>query len=217
MNYDFATLSFTDFEALSRDLLGCELGIRSEAFPEGADDGMDGRHATGEGDVILQAKHYLRSGSSKLKSKLKTERAAIDVLAPQRYLLTTSASLTPMAKAELAEAIGWSLTSTSDIFGPDDLNALPRKYPNIEQAHPKSWQQSTGVMRAVLADAVRRHTNDRERAFLLMQCLALEGRRNVNHRRRPLPGRPRTPDRPRCRVPRRLSQSAPRLAKHAAR
>ena len=32
MNYDFATLSFTNFEALSPDLLGRELGIRLEAF-----------------------------------------------------------------------------------------------------------------------------------------------------------------------------------------
>lgn len=116
MNYDFATLSFSDFEALSRDLLGRELGIRFEAFPEGADDGMDGRHASGEGDVILQAKHYLRSGASKLKSKMKSERAAIDALAPQRYLLTTSASLTPMAKVELAEIIGPSLNSPG-MFG----------------------------------------------------------------------------------------------------
>jgi len=155
MNYDFATLSFSDFEALSRDLLGRELGIRFEAFPEGADDGMDGRHASGEGDAILQAKHYLRSGASKLKSKMKSERAAIDALAPQRYLLTTSASLTPMAKAELAEIIGPSLNSPGDVWGPDDLNALLRKYPDIEQAHPKLWQQSTGVMKAVVADAVR--------------------------------------------------------------
>ena len=155
MNYDFATLSFTDFEALSRDLLGRELGIRFEAFPEGADDGMDGRHATGEGDIILQAKHYLRSGASKLKSKMKTERAAIDALTPQRYILTTSASLTPMAKTELAEIIGPSLLSSGDIWGPDDLNALLRKYSDIEHAHPKLWQQSTGVMKAVVADAVR--------------------------------------------------------------
>ncbi|MEY8829725.1 toll/interleukin-1 receptor domain-containing protein [Sedimentitalea sp. XS_ASV28] len=155
MNYDFATLSFTDFEALSRDLLGRELGVRFEAFPEGVDDGMDGRHATADGDVILQAKHYLRSGASKLKSKMKSERAAIDALAAQRYLLTTSASLTPMAKAELAKVIGSSLKSPGDIIGPDDLNALLRKYPDIEQSHSKLWQQSTGVMKAVVADAVR--------------------------------------------------------------
>ena len=155
MNYDFATLSFNDFEALSRDLLGRELGVRFEAFPEGPDDGMDGRHASGDSDIILQAKHYYRSGASKLKSKMKAERASIDTLAPQRYLLTTSASLTPMAKHELAEIIGPSLTCPGDIFGPDDLNALLRKYPDIEQAHPKLWQQSAGVMKAVVADAVK--------------------------------------------------------------
>ena len=52
MNYDFSTLSPPDFEDLTRDLLGREFGIRFEAFPEGPDDGMDGRHAVADGNVI---------------------------------------------------------------------------------------------------------------------------------------------------------------------
>ena len=78
MKYDFSSLSHNDFEDLSRDLLGRELGVRFEAFPEGPDDGMDGRHCVGEGSIILQAKHYYRSGFSALKSKMGKERASID-------------------------------------------------------------------------------------------------------------------------------------------
>ena len=80
MDYDFASLSHTDFEDLTRDLLGRELGVRFEAFPEGPDDGMDGRHASADGNIILQAKHYHRSGFPALKSKMKKERQSIDVL-----------------------------------------------------------------------------------------------------------------------------------------
>ncbi|MBD3744828.1 toll/interleukin-1 receptor domain-containing protein [Sphingopyxis alaskensis] len=154
MDYDFSTLSHSDFEDLARDLVGRELDIRFEAFPEGPDDGMDGRHASAEGAVILQAKHYQRSGFSTLKSKMKTERASIDALQPNRYILATSASLTPANKTALAEVIGPSLQTSGDIFGPNDLNALLRKYPDIETAHSRLWGQSTAVMKTVIAEAV---------------------------------------------------------------
>lgn len=154
MSYDFSTLSPADFEDLSRDLLGRELGIRFEAFPEGPDDGMDGRYAAGEGDIILQAKHYYRSGLSKLKSKMKQERASIDALQPKRYILATSTPLTPANKAAFAEIIGPALLSPGDIVGPQDLIALLRKYPDIETAHQKLWAQSSAVLKALLTDAV---------------------------------------------------------------
>jgi hypothetical protein len=61
MPYDFAGLSPADFEDLVRDLAGRELGCRFEAFAAGPDGGMDGRHAAGDRNTILQAKHYAGS------------------------------------------------------------------------------------------------------------------------------------------------------------
>lgn len=154
MTHDFSSLSPADFEDLTRDLLGQELGIRFEAFPDGPDDGMDGRHAAADGDVILQAKHYYRSGYAKLKAKMKRERAAIDALHPKRYVLATSAALTPANKTQLAAEIGPALQSPGDIFGPQDLIALLRKFPDIETAHPKLWQQSSAVLKSLITGAV---------------------------------------------------------------
>ncbi|HEY9091517.1 TIR domain-containing protein [Parasphingorhabdus sp.] len=153
MNYDFASLSPTEFEELARELVGAELEIRFEAFAEGPDDGMDGRHCAGGTSTILQAKHYHRSGFSKLKSAMAAERAAIDRLAADRYILVTSAPLTPKNKSDLKEVIGPSLQTTGDIFGPDDLNALLRKHPEIEEAHSKLWLSSTGILKRVVAEA----------------------------------------------------------------
>ncbi len=154
MNYDFSTLSHVDFEDLTRDLVGRELAVRFEAFPEGPDDGMDGRHALAEGVIILQAKHYHRSGFSALKSKMRKERPSIDTLQAKRYILATSAPLTPRNKSELAEIIGPSLLTHGDIFGQNDLHALLRKYPDIERSHPKLWGQSTEVLKAVVTEAM---------------------------------------------------------------
>lgn len=154
MDYDFATLSHSDFEDLSRDLIGAEIGVRFEGFPEGPDDGMDGRHASAAGSIILQAKHYHRSGLSGLKSKMKKERSAIDTLQASRYILSTSTPLTPANKNVLGGIIGPSLQGTGDIFGPADLNALLRKFPTIEKAHSKLWAGTTTVLKAVVTEAM---------------------------------------------------------------
>lgn len=154
MTHDFSSLSPSEFEDLTRDLVGRELELRFEAFPDGPDDGMDGRHASADGDVILQAKHYYRSGFGKLKAKMKQERSTIDALRPRRYVLATSVALTPANKNQLADVIGTSLKSSGDIFGAQDLVALLRKYPEIESAHPKLWQQSSAVLKKLITGAV---------------------------------------------------------------
>ena len=135
MSYDFRTLSDADFEDLARDLIGRLLDLRFEAFCAGPDGGMDGRHSSAEGAVILQAKHYAGSSVAQLRAAMKDERASIDTVAPARYLLATSRKLTPKVKGDLAAIIGSSLKSEADILGPDDLNGLLRDYPDLEKAH----------------------------------------------------------------------------------
>nr|WP_229171486.1 toll/interleukin-1 receptor domain-containing protein [Bradyrhizobium altum] len=115
---------------------------------------MDGRHARADGSIVLQAKHYRGSGFATLKSRMINERQSIDRLAATRYILVTSAPLTPRNKITLAQLIGPSLQTPGDIFGPGDLNALLRKYPEIEKAHQKLWAQSTTVLETVVTEAV---------------------------------------------------------------
>jgi hypothetical protein len=156
MSYDFSSLSAVDFENLVRDLVGKHIGVRFEAFAEGPDDGIDGRHVRGEQSIVLQAKHYRRSTFSSLKSKMVKERPTIDRLQAGRYILVTSAPLTPANKTVLATIIGPSLLSASDIFGPDDLNALLRDNPDIEKAHARLWSGTTTMLETVLAGVVEK-------------------------------------------------------------
>lgn len=155
MSRNFSSLNGADFEDLVRDLIGEELGLRFEAFCAGPDGGIDGRHAPGlaEESTILQTKHMEGSTFAALRSVMRKERTSIDRLAPSRYLLATSRPLTPANKASLATEIGASLISQGDIFGPDDLAALLRKYPSIEKAHIKLWLSSAAILDRVVRSA----------------------------------------------------------------
>jgi hypothetical protein len=103
--YDFLTLSPLDFEELIRDLLQAELHVRLESFGPGPDQGIDFRHSTGSRGIIVQAKHYGRSGTNKLLRAARMENGKVNALGPaaRRYILATSVSLSPGLTRRIAE------------------------------------------------------------------------------------------------------------------
>lgn len=178
MTYTFASLSSAEFEDLARDLIGKELNLRFEAFAAGPDGGIDGRHALAEGAIILQAKHYHQSSFSALKSTMKKERRAIDKLGAKRYILVTSRPITPPNKEELANLIGPSLNSTGDIFGPGDLNALLRKYPDVERNYNGLWIGSTAVLEDVVTEAVAKALDTQQSTSTAKESSATQSARS---------------------------------------
>lgn len=163
-DYNFHTLSPIEFEALSRDLLQKELGLTLESFTSGRDDGVDLRYSTAEGDdIIIQCKRHIAS-YSKLKSHLKgKELPKVQKLNPARYILTTSVGLTKKNKEEIKSQFSPFITSTSDIYGRDDLNNLLGKYEEIEKRHYKLWLSSIDVLETILhSDIINRTLFERE-------------------------------------------------------
>jgi Novel STAND NTPase 3/Restriction endonuclease len=167
-NYDFtASLSPLDFELLSKDLLEAELGIQLENFSEGRDKGIDLRYAPVRGagrmlfnlqdvsasqrppEVIVQCKRYSSFGN--LKSELKSkELEKITKLNPSRYILTTSASLSPQQVEELKVLLSPFVQSTGDIYGRERLNSVLTEFPEIERRHLKLWLTSAGVLDSII-------------------------------------------------------------------
>jgi hypothetical protein len=169
-DYDFTTcLSSLDFELLSKDLLEAELGIQLENFSEGRDKGIDLRYASDRRSVndlfslpplgtsnkpkpakfIVQCKRYSKFAS--LKSELKNkELAKIIELKPDRYILTTSVSLSPQQSDELKSILTPFILSTGDIYGKERLNSLLTKHPEIERRHIKLWVSSAGVLNSII-------------------------------------------------------------------
>jgi len=183
----FGGLSPFDFEALMRDILWEYLEVRVESFTQGRDGGIDlraratrrspqilppgfllGKHRAQRGEdpdgvIIVQCKHYESSGFSKLKSKVIEERAKVDLLKPDRYILATTVGLTPGRKSELfAEVRPWC-KSEDDIWGADDIEGFLARYPEIEKNNFKLWLNSVGVLDRVLHnDVITRTAGYRE-------------------------------------------------------
>jgi DNA polymerase III delta prime subunit len=155
-DYDFSGLAPSDFETLCRDLLEKALAIPLQSFTTGRDRGIDLRHApTWQRDWIVQCKHYARSGYASLLSHLKNkELAKIEKLRPSRYIVATSVGLSPTNVDELFELLSPYCLSKHDIYGRDDLNAVLRRHPEIEQSHFKLWLTSEPVLSRVLHNDV---------------------------------------------------------------
>lgn len=158
MNYDFSTLGDRDLEDLCRDILLKKIRIDFQIFKSGSDKGIDLRYATSknENDIIVQVKHFIGSGLSQLKSKLKNEeRNKVILLNPRRYILVTSLKLSPQNKEQLKKILSPYILSTSDILGQDDLNSSLRDFPEIEETHFKLWISSTSVLKRIIKNGVK--------------------------------------------------------------
>jgi hypothetical protein len=171
MTYDFTTLSPDDFEVLVADLLTRSWGRRVESFKSGKDGGIDLRNSrvlVDDPTIIVQCKRYAPHKFPQLLSKIKEERAKLERLQPERYVLATSVGLTPANKDTIVAALAPWCRSTADIYGPNELNGFLRDYPDVETAHFKLWISSTAVLERVLhakifaiteatVDATKRH------------------------------------------------------------
>ena len=154
--YDFTKLNDKEFEALAIDLIGKMEGRRIERFKPGKDAGVDGRFfVTSDEEVIIQCKHWPRTGLTALIRNLKaTEAAKVDKLKPARYLLVTSLELSRQNKKTITNIFAPHIKSESDILGKEDLNSLLSEYSEIEERHYKLWLSSTNVLKLIINAAV---------------------------------------------------------------
>lgn len=147
------TLSPEDFEYLVADLLSHEWNLPLERFKSGKDKGIDLRNTRvlqTPGTTIIQCKRYAPHRFSELFRAAKSETKKIECLKPSRYVLATSVPLSPDEKTKLMQVLNpWCLT-TGDIYGATEINALLRKFPEMEKAHFKLWIGSTSVLERIL-------------------------------------------------------------------
>lgn len=153
----FEALSPYDFEVLVQDLVGAERGIRLESFASGRDSGIDLRHlgegGGSKGALIVQCKHYEKTGYSGLLSHMKKELTKAAALKARIYILATTVALTPARKDEL-KAILASVAPEVSVLGKEDLEALLRAYPEVEKTHYKLWLTSTAILDKVMNNAI---------------------------------------------------------------
>ncbi len=160
---DLSRLSDVDFEAVVADLYESLLGLRLELFAPGADKGIDARHFKGHNRLVIQCKHWLKTGGAKLVKEVRDkELPKIQALKPSRYILVTSADLSVGQKDTLFETLTPYVVSRDDIVGARDLVKDLNRHPEVVRRHLRIWLSSDDVLRA----AVQRPTAVRSSALV---------------------------------------------------
>ena len=110
--------------------------------------------------MIVQAKHYGRSGSAALLRAAAAENTKIAAMnpRPRRYVLASSVSLSPALKQKLVDAMPCAPLALDDVLGLEDLNNLLRRHPLVELQHFKLWLSSTVVLERILRSGVYNRT-----------------------------------------------------------
>ena len=157
-DYTFETLNDKEFEILTVDLLSKAFNTHIERFKSGRDGGIDGRFFEGNianDVVIIQCKHWLKSGITALIAECKKHEAnKVIKLNPSRYVFVTSLALSAQNKQDISEAFSPHIKNESDIFGNEDLNSLLAKYPEVERKHYKLWLAGTNVLQSILSNDI---------------------------------------------------------------
>lgn len=157
-NYNLEVLNDKEFEELCKDILENELEILFQIFKRGRDKGIDLRYAqSNENQIIVQAKHMMKSKYSDLKTVLKKEKSSIEKLPvkPQRYILMTTLNLSVGQTDEIVSYMSPFVKNSQDVYSLDRIINLVEKYPKIEQKYYKLWLTSSKVLSLILNNGVR--------------------------------------------------------------
>jgi hypothetical protein len=173
-SFDINRLTDFDFEAVCKDLFESELSISLEIFTPGRDAGIDLRHmaAGARSTLIVQCKHWPQGTGATLVNHLrKIELPKLTRLNPQRYILATSARLTPIVKDKIVAALHPYIISATDIYGLHEITSMLGKHPEIVRRHLRLWLSSASVLQALINKSTLTRsqdlTEDIQRAALL--------------------------------------------------
>ena len=158
MKYRLDVINDKEFEILAKDLLEPELKVKLQNFRSGKDKGIDLRYAGNhENEIIVQAKHYVKSTFSDLRTTLKSEREKIEKL-PQkihRYILFTSLDLNTAQTDEIVSMFYPFLRNSQDVFGMSRIQEMITNNSAVEAKHYKLWLTSTNVLQRIIYNGVK--------------------------------------------------------------
>ncbi|MDP3510186.1 MAG: hypothetical protein Q8T09_19600 [Candidatus Melainabacteria bacterium] len=172
-DYDFSSLSDSEFEFLVADLGQKRFGEYLQRFERGRDAGIDCRYlaafpvldladaeikSRARNSLVVQCKHYRKSGFvALLRDMEKKEVAKITKLAPTKYVLATSVGLSPAQEAKLLSVLS-PVCADVEIWGRLTINALLSEFPEIEKQHFKLWLTCTSTIERILNNRIFNQT-----------------------------------------------------------
>ena len=158
--FHFDDLSPLDFERLVADLLRRDLGVRFHTYKDGRDGGIDLRAEIKGQKVFVQAKRYIHTTFSKLKSGCKNDNHAWQQrqTQPDIFWLATSLPLSKAQKVELVKQMPSLPITIDEIISNEDLQIRLKNNPDIVRSHMKLWLNESSVLEQFLNNDLYENT-----------------------------------------------------------
>ena len=153
---NYANLNDIEFEYLCKDIMQRILGMQLRSFAQGKDGGIDLTNDIRSKDIVVQIKHYNKSGVHQLISSLKKEVAKVEELKPKQYYVCCSISLSPERVLEIYNMFSEYMDSDKNILTLNEIDGFLKNAENqdILKKHYKLWLDSTGILEDVLNDDI---------------------------------------------------------------
>ncbi|WP_386191181.1 nSTAND3 domain-containing NTPase [Streptosporangium jomthongense] len=175
-DYDFKTLSPTDFEYFVCDLINTEFGLKLHSYPAGRDQGVDLRQVDTQDKItVVQCKHYAGSTWSDFRKSALKEAVKPGARGADRYMIATSLPLTALNHTKIVKelrSLGIALAH-DDVLGARALNDALMNHPEVERRHIKLWLSSSTVVEDLInsgrwrrTEALLEETLDRARFWV---------------------------------------------------
>ncbi|WP_333757807.1 restriction endonuclease [Streptomyces sp. ISBFB 2968] len=154
---DLRKLSDLDFESLCKDMYDRLLGVRLEIFASGPDGGIDLRYLGPNQQIIIQCKHWMKSGRAKLIRHLfDSELPKLDRMHPKpiRYILATTVEMTPAAKEKILDGFRPYIQSVEDIYGIAEITSFLQNNPEVVRKNMRLWLNDATILGAMISKNV---------------------------------------------------------------
>ncbi len=142
--FNYQNLEPHQFEELCRDIMQVRTGTQLHVFPRGRDGGVDLTDDSHKHDIVVQVKHYEKSGFTALRNNLEKEIEKVKKLNPKQYYVCVSQSLTDANVNTIYKMFSDYMESTSNIMTLDDIDSFLHDPKNlhITRKHIALWLES---------------------------------------------------------------------------
>ncbi|MFE2991150.1 restriction endonuclease [Streptomyces sp. NPDC059262] len=151
---DLRKLSDLDFEDLCKDMFEHLLGVPLEIFSSGPDGGVDLRYLGTNQNIVIQCKHWMKSGRAKLIRHLfDSELPKVDRIrpVPTRYIIASTVEMTPAAKDKILDGFHPYIQSTGDIYGIAEITSFLQNNPKVVRKHMRLWLNDATILEAIVS------------------------------------------------------------------
>lgn len=149
--FNYENLSDYEFECLCCDIMSKKLGVQLRIFAKGRDGGIDATDDAKKHEIVVQAKHYIKSSYSALLRSLQGELEKVKKLHPVQYFVCCAQKLTPDNVREIYDLFSDYMYDTNNVIDLNMIDAFLCKPENMDvlRKHYKLWLESTEILNQI--------------------------------------------------------------------